>query len=156
MATLYEINNQIMDCIDLETGEIVHEDKLAALKLDKHEKLRNIAFLAINMTADAAALKEQETKFAARRKRAESTAKWAKETLAKELAGQTMKEPEFTISYKKSETVEVADSFVDKLPPEFLTPVAPKVNKVELKKALKQGAIIEGVSLVEHSNIQVK
>lgn len=157
MATLYEIKQEILDCIDMETGEIIDAEKLAELQMDKHEKLRNIAFVAINATADAAAYKEQEQKFAARRKAAEKTAAWAKETLARELDGKPMKEAEFSVGYRKSEQVELAEGLdLSTLPPEFITVSEPKANKTELKKAIKAGAVIEGVSLVEKQNIQIK
>ena len=151
---LYEINQGILDCIDLETGEIIAPEKLEALKIDKHEKLRNIAFVALNAAADAKAYEEQEKKFAARKKAAKATFAWAKETLARELAGQKMKEPEFTVSYRKSEAVEIAD--LNSVPDEFLVPQPPKVDKAGLKEAIKGGAVIAGAQIVERQNIQIR
>lgn len=151
---LYEINQEILDCIDLETGEIIAPEKLAALQMDKHEKLRNIAFVALNAAADAKAYEEQEKKFAARKKAAKSTVEWAKATLARELAGQKMKEPEFAISYRKSEAVEVADEAA--VPDEFRIPQPDKIDRAALKAALKNGAVIAGAQIVERQNIQIK
>ena len=151
---LYEINQGILDCIDLETGEIIAPEKLEALQMDRHEKLRNIAFVALNAAADVKAYEEQEKKFAARKKAAKSTVEWAKATLARELAGKKMKEAEFTISYRKSEGVEVADEAA--VPDEFLVPQPPKVDKAALKAALKNGAVIAGAQIVERQNIQIK
>ena len=151
---LYEINNEIIDCIDMETGEIIALEKLEALQMDRHEKLRNIAFVALNAAADAKAYEEQEKKFAARKKAAKSTVEWAKATLARELAGQKMKEPDFTISFRKSETVEIAD--LNAVPDEFLVPQPPKVDKIGLKEAIKGGAVIGGVTIAEKKNIQIK
>lgn len=154
MATLFEIKKEILECIDLETGEIIAPEKLETLQMDKHEKLRNIAFVALNAAADAKAYEEQEKKFAARKKAAKATVSWAKETLARELAGKKMKEAEFSVSYRKSESVEIAD--INAVPDEFLAPQPPKVDKVGLKKAVKGGAVIDGVTLVEKQNIQIK
>ena len=154
MATLFEINQKILDCIDLETGEIIAQEKLEALKMDKHEKLRNIAFVALNAAADAKAYEEQEKKFAARKRSAKATVEWAKATLAAELGGQKMKEPEFTISYRKSEAVEIAD--LNAVPDEFLVPQPPKVDKIGLKEAIKGGAVIGGVTIAEKKNILIK
>ena len=151
---LYEINQGILECIDMETGEIIAPEKLESLQMDKHEKLRNIAFVALNAAADAKAYEEQEKKFAARKKAAKATVAWAKETLARELAGQKMKEAEFTISYRKSETVEIAD--LNAVPDEFLVPQPPKVDKIGLKEAIKGGAVIGGVTIAEKKNIQIK
>lgn len=151
---LYEINQQIIDCIDMETGEIIAPEKLEALKMDKHEKLRNIAFVALNAMADAKAYEEQEKKFAARKRSAKATVEWARETLARELAGQKMKEAEFTVSYRKSEAVEVADEAA--VPDEFRIPQPDKIDRAALKAALKNGAVIAGAQIVERQNIQIK
>lgn len=154
MATLFEINADIGSCIDFETGEILEPEKLEQLKMDKHEKLRNIAFVALNAKSDAEAYKEQEQRFKAKRTAAEKTLAWAKETLVRELGGQKMKEPEFTVSYRKSEAVEIAD--LNSVPDEFLVPQPPKVDKVGLKKAIKGGAVIDGVTIAEKKNILIR
>ena len=151
---LYEINQEILDCIDMETGEIIALEKLENLQMDKHEKLRNIAFVALNAAADMKAYEEQEKKFAARKRSAKATVEWAKETLARELGGQKMKEAEFTISYRKSEAVEVADEAA--VPDEFRIPQPDKIDKAALKAALKNGAVIAGAQIVERQNIQIK
>lgn len=151
---LYEINQAILDCIDLETGEIIAPEKLEALQMDKHEKLRNIAFVALNAAADAKAYEEQEKKFEARKKAAKSTVEWAKETLKRELGGKKMKEAEFSVSYRKSEAVEVADEAA--VPDEFRIRQPDKIDRAALKAALKNGAVIAGAQIVERQNIQIK
>lgn len=154
MGKLYEINQAILACIDFETGEITDPEKLEQLQIDKHEKLRNIAFVALNAAADAKAYEEQEKKFAARKRSAKATVEWAKATLAAELGGKKMKEAEFTISYRKSEAVEVADEAA--VPDEFRIPQPDKIDRAALKAALKNGAVIAGAQIVERQNIQIK
>ena len=41
--TIYEINEEILNCIDLETGEIIDIDKLNELQLEKDAKIENVA-----------------------------------------------------------------------------------------------------------------
>ena len=154
MATLFEINQEILDCIDMETGEIIAQEKLEKLQMDRREKLRNIAFVALNASADAKAYEEQKKKFAAREKAAKATVEWAKATLAAELGGKKMKEAEFSISYRKSEAVEVADEAA--VPDEFRIPQPDKIDRAALKAALKNGAVISGAQIVERQNIQIK
>lgn len=36
--TLYEINNAILECVDMETGEIIDSDKLSELQMAFDEK----------------------------------------------------------------------------------------------------------------------
>jgi hypothetical protein len=153
MAKLFEIKQGILDCIDFETGEITDPEKLEQLQIDKHEKLRNIAFVAINASADIEAYKAQEKRFTAKRKAAEKTLAWAKETLARELAGQKMKEAEFTISYRPSEVVEIDDDA--DLPAEFIK-MKSEWDKAAIKEALKEGAVFEGCRLVQKQNIQIR
>ena len=153
MAKLYEIKQDILDCIDMETGEITDPERLEQLQIDRHEKLRNIAFVAINASADITAYREQEKRFTAKRKAAEKTLAWAKETLARELAGQKMKEAEFTISYRPSEVVEIDDDA--DLPAEFIKMKA-EWDKAAIKEALKEGAVFEGCRLVQKQNIQIR
>lgn len=153
MARLYEIKQDILDCIDMETGEITDPERLEQLQIDKHEKLRNIAFVAINASADITAYREQEKRFTAKRKAAEKTLAWAKETLARELAGQKMKEAEFTISYRPSEVVEIDDDA--DLPAEFIK-MKSEWDKAAIKEALKEGAVFEGCRLVQKQNIQIR
>jgi hypothetical protein len=153
MAKLYEIKQDILDCIDMETGEITDPERLEQLQIDRHEKLRNIAFVAINASADITAYREQEKRFTAKRKAAEKTLAWAKETLARELAGQKMKEAEFTISYRPSEVVEIDDDA--DLPAEFIK-MKSEWDKAAIKEALKEGAVFEGCRLVQKQNIQIR
>lgn len=152
--TLYEIKQELLDCIDLETGEILNPERLESLQLDRKEKLRNIALLAKNKASDIAQLKEQEQTFAKRRKAAEATLAWCKATLQAELAGQKMEEAEFVISYRKSEAIEIdADA---EIPQEFLKERKPDIDKVALKASLKDGAVIPGCRIVRKSNIQIR
>ena len=83
MAKLYEINAAIEECIDTETGEIIAPERLEALKMDRHEKLRNIVFLHLNASAEEKAYGEQEKKFAARKKAAKATKEWTRATLVR-------------------------------------------------------------------------
>ena len=156
---LWEINKEIEDCIDLETGEIVNEERLHSLQLDRREKLRNIAFVALNAEADVKVLKEQEEKFRNRRRAAEKTIAWCKSTLERELAGQAMDEPEFRVSYRKSQRVLIND--YDFLPPEFLKPIPDYmreslINKKMIADAIKAGKIVPGAELETRNNICIR
>lgn len=151
---LYDINQAIMDCIDTETGEILNEEKLHELQMDRHEKLRNIAFVYLNAQSDYKELDEQYKKFKARRDTAKATAEWAKATLERELAGQKMKEAEFTVSYRKSESVHILD--LDAVPEKYREPQPDKITLATVKSALKAGEAVPGTELIEKQNIQIK
>ena len=79
---LYEIDNAILECVDMETGEIVDTEKLAALQMERDQKIENIGCWIKNLNADAKALKEEKDNLAARQKAVENKAASLKEYLS--------------------------------------------------------------------------
>lgn len=154
MATLYEIDEEILNCVDMETGEIIDVERLGQLKLAREDKVEGIALWIKNLLSDADAIKSEEEKLAQRRKANENKAKNLKEYLSKFLNGQKFKTPKVSISYRKSESVEVTD--ISKLDDGYLKFAEPTVDKTKVKKALKAGTVLQGVSLVENQNIQIR
>ena len=57
---LFEINQEIMSCVDMETGELLDEEKFAALQINMNDKLEGLGCWIKNLEADAAALKAEE------------------------------------------------------------------------------------------------
>lgn len=155
MANLYEINQELLNLTDSETGEIEDWSAFEALQLARDEKIENIALYHKNLLAEAAALKAEEKSFAERRKRAETKADSLKRYLDTALQGQKFNTVKVAISYRKSTSVEVDET---KLPANWLreVPATHVVDKVEITKALKAGEAIEGATLVENNNIQIK
>lgn len=154
MATLYEINQGIMDCVDMETGEIIDAEKLASLQIDRKDKIENIALYIKNLRADAAAYKAEKDEFAYRQKVAENKAESLTEYLASILSGEKVKADRFSISYRKSQSVAITDS--DSVPDDYKIKQEPKIDKVAIKKAIKDGAEIAGAKLVDKQNIVIK
>ena len=152
---LFEINEAIADLINFETGEILDVEAFDNLKLERQDKLTNIALLYKNMTSDAKQLKELEKEYSDRRKRCEKTAEWCKETLARELAGEKFEDENkrFKISWRKSEKVEITNE--DVIPAEFVKQTI-SFDKLAMKDAMKHGNVIDGVQLVETQSIQIK
>ena len=74
MASLYEIDNAIMECIDPETGEIIDAERLTALQMERDKKIEGVACWVKNLDADAAAYKAEKDAFAARQAKAEKLA----------------------------------------------------------------------------------
>ncbi len=156
MAKLYEIDALIEECVDMETGEIIDREKLESLQMEKREKVRNIACWIKNLRSDAAAYAEEEESFYKRKQAALKKAASLEAYLADALHGEKMKDKEFSISYRKSDSVEVAPEAVAKLPDEFKVFAPPRANKKALKEAIKNGAVFEGVQVAIKNNIQIK
>lgn len=154
MANLYEINNQILECVDLETGEIIDMDKLQELQMEFDQKVEGIACWIKNLLSEAKALKEEKDNLAARQKACENKAASLKEYLQSALEGQKFKTPKVSISYRKSESVVVDD--IAMVASEYIKYTEPTVDKTAVKQALKDGLFIDGVHLEEKQNIQIK
>lgn len=151
---LYEIDAAILDCVDIETGEIFDYDKAEALMMERDAKVENLCLWLKNLNAEAEALKVEEQAFAHRRKVAENKAKSLKEYIASYLDGAKFESTKVKVSYRKSESLEISEDAV--IPEQFLKYKAPDVDKVELKKALKAGKNFKGVSIKVTQNIQIK
>ena len=54
--TLYEIQQEIFDCIDAETGEVIDFERLNQLTIDRLTKIDNIACWYKQLTAEADAI----------------------------------------------------------------------------------------------------
>lgn len=157
MAKLYEINKQIEDFdfkIDEETGEILNANDLEKLEMERSEKIENIALWYKNLLSDAEQYKAEEQAFAERKKQSEKKAESLKNYLTYALQGQAFKTVKVDIKYRKSESVNVTD--FSKLTQEYLTIADPKPNKTAIKKAIKDGAEVEGAEILENLNIQIK
>lgn len=155
--TLYEINEKLRDFdfeIDEETGEILNADELDNLELSKSEKIENICLLIKNLKADAVAYKNEKDSFSDKERVAKNRIKSLTGYLESALDGETFKSTKASITYRKSEVIEVVDGA--EIPKEYLRFKEPEIDKVELKKAVKSGINIAGVQIVEKQNMQIK
>lgn len=151
---LYEIDNAILDCLDTETGEILDVERLAELQIAREDKIKSVGEWYLNLLAEAEALKKEKEKFANRQKVAENKAESLKKWLDYALQGERFKTTTVQITYRKSEQVVIEDVY--KVDERFLKYSEPTADKVEIKKALKQGEEIFGVRLETKSNISIK
>ena len=151
---LYEINEQILNCIDTETGEIIDIEKLNELKIAKDEKIENLALWYKDLLAEANALKEEKEAFATREKAARNKAESIKNYLSYALNGANFKTTKCALSFRTSERTVIDDIY--SVPENFLKYSEPKADLNEIKKAIKNGEEIKGAHLEETQNIQIK
>ena len=159
---LYEINSQIMAAfeaaVDMETGEIINEEAYEALnglQMERGEKIEGILLWIKNLSADAEALKKEKQAFADRQAAAERKMESLKRYVSGALDGEKFKTDRVAVTWRKSEAAEYAGKITD-LPSSCIRVKEPEVNLAELKRKLKEGAIIPGARLVERNNIQIK
>ena len=163
MRALYEIDQDILDCVDMETGEILDTEKLDALQMEREQKLEGVALWIKDMKAEAAAVKEEADKLTARKKALENKMEGLKAWLLMALDGEKLKTPRCNVYQTHSQRVAVADepkliSFLQTLeePEKFLRFKDPELKRDEIKKALKDGTIIPGAELEETESVVIK
>lgn len=159
---LYEIEQEILDCLDLETGEVIDPERLDALQMEKTKKLENVACWIKNLIADAKAIREEEKALAERRKTAEKKAESLKEWLTDKLYGEKLSTAKVAISFRRSEGLDIIndDEFclwaMGNGRDDLLTFKAPAINATAVKEAIKSGADIPYARIEERMNIQIK
>ena len=153
MSNLFDYDKAIDECMD-EEGNVIDAELKAYLEEYRDEAIEGIAMGIKEAKAEAEAIKAEEKALAQRRKVRENKANGLTKYLSDYLAGRKFSTPKVAISYRKSEVVEITD--LNAVPDEFLAPQPPKVDKVGLKKAVKSGAVIDGVTIVEKQNILIR
>ena len=152
--TLYEIDQAIMDCIDMETGEIINEELLNDLQMELDAKIENVALWIKDLKAEAEALKAEKLTFAERQKVAENKMESLKKWLAYALNGEKFKSVRASVTFRASEKVEITDIF--KLDENYLRYKEPEADKDAIKKAIKAGQQVAGAVLVPSTSVIIK
>ena len=171
--TLYTISKSITDleekilkAYDEETGEIKDPELYdEILKIDTDvlaekftKKCEGIIKFIVSREAKIKEIKEEEKRISEYRKSLEKDLVKFKSYVSYVLQHTGLDKVETNvgkISIRKSESIKITDDAV--LPKEYLTEkIEVKPNKVELKKAIKSGLVIAGVSLESKKNIAIK
>lgn len=163
MRALYDIDQAILDCCDLETGEILNGEKLTALQMEREAKLEGVALWVKDMKAEADAVKAEADKLTARKKALDNKIEAVKTWLLYALNGERLKTARCTVYQTHSQKLTVADEpelvkFLQTLdkPDRFLRFKEPELKRDDIKKALKDGTIIPGASLEETESVVIK
>ena len=163
MRPLYEIDQDILACVDQETGEIIDGEALTALQLERDIKLENVALWIKDLTAEAEAVKKEADKLTARKKSLDNKIADLKSWMLTALDGGKLKTPRCQVYQTHSQRLTVADEskLIDFLrtleePERFLRFRDPELRKDEIKKALKDDYHIPGASLEETESVVIK
>ena len=111
--TLYEIDEEILNLVDQETGEIIDIERLEQLEMEREKKISNVGCWIKDLKAEAEALKAEKNNLAKRQTVCENKVEQLKDYLSRALNGMKYKDSRCSISYRKSESVEVDDSVID-------------------------------------------
>lgn len=165
MRALYEIDQEILDCVDMETGEILDSEKLDALQMERERKLEGVALWVKDLSAEAAAVKEEADKLTARKKSLDNKITSLKNWLLYALNGEKLKTPRCSVYQTHSQRVAIVGNEKDliawlernaKDPRDYIRYREPELRKDEIKKALKDGKEIEYAKLEETESVVIK
>lgn len=168
---LYQINAEIEQLenacedgllIDKETGELMTiAQALEQMKMDRAEKIENIALWCKNLASDVAALKAEEDNLAKRRKAAEAKIESLKGYLMGALVhadGTTDKfrSARTTVSVRRNApSVVISDEAL--LPMEFkIQKIEVKPDKASIKEVLSRGIEVPGARLENTRSVIIK
>lgn len=155
---LYEIKQEfekaIEECVDMETGEIINPTRLDELNMVLTDKQENVALYIKNLSAEVKAIDEEAKNLTNRKRVLNNKVEGLKKYLADNLEGHKFETAKVVVSFRKSEQLEINST--EHIPTEYLISQEPKIDKVALKKSIKQGAVINGVQIITKQNIQIK
>lgn len=163
MRALYDIDQDILDCVDMETGEIVDTEKLNALQMEREQKLEGVALWIKDLNAEATAVKEEADKLTARKKALDNKVAGLKAWLLQALGGEKLKTARCNVYQTHSQRVNIPDEpkligFLQTLqePERFLRFKEPELRRDEIKKALKDDYEIPGAYLEETESVVIR
>lgn len=171
---LYEINEALETLlaaltVDEETGEVPADidDVIAqidSLTEDRKSILEYLAKEVLNLRAEQTAIKAEETRLKERRERLANREQSIINVLDRECKGEKTDLGVATVSYRQSESVEFNPErvrYIVKWLAEnnhfdcYKNP-DPVLDKTALKKLIKTGAEVPGVSIAKHMNCSLK
>lgn len=164
MRPLYEIDNDILNCVDMETGEIIDGEALTALQMEREAKLEGVSLWVKDLTAEAAAVKEEADKLTARKRALDNKITALKSWLLIALDGEKLKTPRCSVYQTHSTKLNVIDeqSVVNyiqthcKEPEQFLKFTLPEIRKDAVKAEIKGGTVIPGACLEMTESVVIK
>lgn len=157
---LRELDERLSEAFDEDTGEILDEelvnaimDEISALDVAREKKIEGALLMRQEALEEAASIANEIKRLTAAKKQRERRADRLKNYAEMALAGEKFKTDMISVSYRKSEAVEITDE--TSLPVNFWK-VKKEPMKTEIKKAIKRGEDVAGAVLVKKMNMIIK
>ena len=160
--SLYQITAdqlELFNQIDEMEGELTPElEEALKINADNFEsKARGYIWMIKKLEADNITINEELNRLERIEKRNNKMIDRLKENMkfAIEIFGESQKVDTFTLSLRKSKSVEIIDA--DVIPESFrVIKTTETINKTEIKKAIESGLIVPGATIKENNNLQIK
>jgi hypothetical protein len=162
MKSMYEISREAMDIVSAleeNEGELnpAIESVLRINQNELQEKAINYAYAIKTVSNDVDAISEEIKRLQALKKAKDNTIQRLKDTVvnALQIYGiEKVETPTLKLSIRRSEAVEVDENFDNDI--YMVKKVTYTPDKTRLKDAIKRGESIQGVTLKENYNLQIK
>ena len=159
MAKLYELTNQYRVLQEfIEDGDQDgFELALSQIQDSIGLKLEGYAAVIKNLESDIEGMTKEIKRLQDRKKSYENNIIRMKVSMQEALEtveGNKVKGEKFTFSLRKSETVHILDE--NMLPIQYLKPAQPTIDKVSIKKDLKNEISVPGAEIKINKNLQIK
>lgn len=155
MRALYEIDSEILECVDLDTGEIVDEEKLNALEMERDKKIEGVILWMKDLQAEADAVKAEGAKLYKRGKACENKAEQLKKWVKYALNGDKFKTDRCSVSYRKTSSIVIDDVYA--LPQDVWKEMSEDwISKSKIKEIIESGKEIKGAHQEERQSIVIK
>lgn len=155
MRALYEIDAEILECVDTETGEIVDEERLNALEMERDKKIEGVILWRKDLLAEAEAVKAEGAKLYKRGKGCENKAEQLKKWVEFALAGDKFKTDRCSVSYRKTSSIVIDDVYA--LPQDVWKEMSEDwISKTKIKEAIEAGKDVKGAHQEDRQSIVIK
>ena len=160
--SLYQITAdqlELFNQIDELEGELTPElEESLKINADNfQEKARGYIWHIKKLEADNVTINEELNRLERIEKRNNKMIDRLKENMkfALEIFGESQKVDTFTLSLRKSKSVEIIDA--DVIPESYrVVKTTETINKTEIKKAIESGLTVPGATIKENNNLQIK
>ena len=160
--SLYQITKEQAELFNfiLEADGEITPDVEESLKINEQNfetKARGYIWMIKKLEADNITINEEMNRLERIEKRNNKMIERLKENMkfALEIFGESKKVDTFTLSLRKSKSVEIIDA--DVIPESFrVIKTTETINKTEIKKAIESGVTVPGATIKENNNLQIK
>ncbi|MGU3438757.1 siphovirus Gp157 family protein, partial [Bacillus cereus] len=150
--------NQLQQMIEDGVDPEAVKDTLQAIEEAFDDKVQGTALLVRNIEVQAEVIKVEEKRLADRRKAFENNVKSIKDYLYQQMVAvdkRRIKGTLATVGIQKSPaSLDIASDAV--IPPEFMIPQEPKVDKKALLAAIKDGMQWDGITLKQGESVRIR
>lgn len=159
MATLYELTAEAKTLYELLQAEEIDEQTFADTleAMGAGEKVESCCKVIKQFQSDVDMFKSEIERLTARKKTAENGVDRMRNallTFMQQTGQDKVKAGTFTVATATTQAVNITDEKA--IPCVYLVEQPPKIDKVSIKKALKDGEVVSGAELINNTGVRIR